>query len=140
MAPGGAVRGGSVRPWRRQAGERGKVAGRGRRGVGATDKRDRAATVLGGQWQGAGGREKSEVARRRADDMRARPAQCWAAWFEWNLMIFTDSNGFKNLQTLTEIEHGQEAFEIRVNFPHRNFSRFEIQFELKFREVSMGRI
>jgi hypothetical protein len=38
-----------------------------------------------------------------------------------------------------EIKYGWKAFEISINFPYRNFSKFEIEFELKFREVSMGR-
>jgi hypothetical protein len=58
--------------------------------------------------------------------------------------IFTDSNGFKNLKTLTdskitspplqkcEIKYGWKVFEIRINFPYRNFSRFEMEFESKF--------
>jgi hypothetical protein len=39
-----------------------------------------------------------------------------------------------------EIKYGWKEFEIRINFTYRNFSRFEMKFELKFREVSMGRI
>jgi hypothetical protein len=38
-----------------------------------------------------------------------------------------------------EIKYGWKEFEIRINFPYRNFSRFEMEFELKFRELSMGR-
>jgi hypothetical protein len=37
------------------------------------------------------------------------------------------------------MEYGWKAFEIRINFPYRNFSRFEMGFELKFREISLGR-
>jgi hypothetical protein len=32
---------------------------------------------------------------------------------------------------------GWKAFEISFNFPYRNFSRFEMFFELKFKEVSV---
>jgi hypothetical protein len=38
-----------------------------------------------------------------------------------------------------EIKNGWKEFKIGINFPYRNFSRFEMEFELKFREVSMGR-
>jgi hypothetical protein len=38
-----------------------------------------------------------------------------------------------------EIKYGWKVFEIRINFTYRNVSRFEMEFELKFREVSMGR-
>jgi hypothetical protein len=32
-----------------------------------------------------------------------------------------------------KIKYGWKSFEIRINFPYRNFSRFEMEFELKFR-------
>jgi hypothetical protein len=35
------------------------------------------------------------------------------------------------------IKYGFEVFEIRENFPYRNFSRFKKDFELKFEEASM---
>jgi hypothetical protein len=38
-----------------------------------------------------------------------------------------------------EIKYGSKEFQIRINFSYMNFSRFEMEFELKFREVSMGR-
>jgi hypothetical protein len=38
-----------------------------------------------------------------------------------------------------EIKYGWKAFEIRINFPYRNVSRFEMEFELKFTEFSLGR-
>jgi hypothetical protein len=38
-----------------------------------------------------------------------------------------------------EIKYGWKEFEIRINFPYRNVSRFEMEFELKFKEVSLGR-
>jgi hypothetical protein len=37
-----------------------------------------------------------------------------------------------------EIKYGCEGFEERRNYPHRNFLIFEMDFELKFREVSMS--
>jgi hypothetical protein len=37
-----------------------------------------------------------------------------------------------------EIKYGFEGFDERNNFPYRNFSRFEMEFELKFREASMS--
>jgi hypothetical protein len=36
-----------------------------------------------------------------------------------------------------QIKYGFEGFEIRNNFPYRNFSRFEKDFELKFEKASM---
>jgi hypothetical protein len=33
-----------------------------------------------------------------------------------------------------EINYGFEGFEIRNKFPYRNFLRFEVEIELKFRE------
>jgi hypothetical protein len=38
-----------------------------------------------------------------------------------------------------EIKYGWIEFEIRINFSYRNVSRFEMEFELKFRKVSVGR-
>jgi hypothetical protein len=38
-----------------------------------------------------------------------------------------------------EIKYGWKAFKIRINFSYRNFSRFKIEFKLKFREFSVGR-
>jgi hypothetical protein len=43
----------------------------------------------------------SEAARRRDGDRWARPAQCRVARFVIDSTIFTDSNGFKNFQILT---------------------------------------
>jgi hypothetical protein len=34
-----------------------------------------------------------------------------------------------------QIKYGWKEIEIRNNFPYRNVSRFEIKFELKFREL-----
>jgi hypothetical protein len=39
-----------------------------------------------------------------------------------------------------EIKYGWKEFEIRINLPYRNFSRFGMEFELKVRELSVGRI
>jgi hypothetical protein len=38
-----------------------------------------------------------------------------------------------------EIKYGWKEFEIRINFPYMNFSKCQKEFELKFREISMGR-
>jgi hypothetical protein len=37
-----------------------------------------------------------------------------------------------------EIKYGWKVFEIKNNFPYKDFLRFEINFELKFREASMS--
>jgi hypothetical protein len=34
-----------------------------------------------------------------------------------------------------QIKYGFEACEIRNNFPYRNFSKFSLDFELKFKEA-----
>jgi hypothetical protein len=39
-----------------------------------------------------------------------------------------------------EMKYGQKSLEIRINFPYRNFYRFEMEFEFKFREFSVVRI
>jgi hypothetical protein len=33
------------------------------------------------------------------------------------------------------VKYGWKEIEIKNNFPYRNFSRFQIEFELKFREL-----
>jgi hypothetical protein len=50
----------------------------GRRRCGAADRWGRKATGKGGQWRGAGRREKSEVAR-QGTDRRARATHCRGA-------------------------------------------------------------
>jgi hypothetical protein len=37
-----------------------------------------------------------------------------------------------------EIKYGWKVFETRNNFVHRNFFRFLMYFDLKFREASMS--
>jgi hypothetical protein len=37
-----------------------------------------------------------------------------------------------------ELKYGWKGLEIRKNFSYINFSRFEMEFELKFKEVSMS--
>jgi hypothetical protein len=37
-----------------------------------------------------------------------------------------------------EIKYGWKVFEIRNNIPYSSFFRFEMKFELKFREASMS--
>jgi hypothetical protein len=52
----------------------------------------------------------------------------------------------KSIQTKTdppvpqkfELKYCCREFEVRNNFPYKCFLRFEMDFELKFREVSMG--
>jgi hypothetical protein len=96
MALGGAVRGGSMLSGQRRAGEHGRAAGRGRRGM--ADRWGRAAMRPVGQRRGAGEREESEAVRWRGIDRRARPAQCRATQFEWiqrYSLIQTDSKTSK---------------------------------------------
>jgi hypothetical protein len=37
-----------------------------------------------------------------------------------------------------ELKYGWKGLEIRKNFSYINFSRFEMEFELKFKEVPMS--
>jgi hypothetical protein len=37
-----------------------------------------------------------------------------------------------------QIKYGWKEIEIGDNFTYRNFSRFKIEFELKFKEISMS--
>jgi hypothetical protein len=37
-----------------------------------------------------------------------------------------------------ELKYGWREFEVRNNFPYKGFLTFEMNFELKFREISMG--
>jgi hypothetical protein len=37
-----------------------------------------------------------------------------------------------------EIKYGFEGFDEGNSFPYRNFSRFEMKFELKFKEASLS--
>jgi hypothetical protein len=60
---------------------------------------------------------------------RGNGARWSVAWFKRHLPL---------LQKF-EIKYGWKEFEIRINFPYRNFFRFEMKFKLKFREFSMGR-
>jgi hypothetical protein len=36
------------------------------------------------------------------------------------------------------LKYGWKELEVRNNFPHRNLSRFEMELESKFEEVSMS--
>jgi hypothetical protein len=55
-------------------------------------------------------------------------------------------NRLNSIQTKTdppmpqkfELKYGWRAFEVRNNFPYKGFIRFEMDFELKIREFSMG--
>jgi hypothetical protein len=38
-----------------------------------------------------------------------------------------------------QVKYGFEGFEVRNNFPYRNFLRFEVEFELKCREPIGGK-
>jgi hypothetical protein len=76
-------------------------------------------------------------------DRWARAAQCTR--FKIEIRIQTRSNDFKfssNFDSFKtchpvlkklEIKYGWKELERRNNCPHRNFSRFEIKFELKFK-------
>jgi hypothetical protein len=97
-APGATV-GSAVRPGTAPGHQARAVALSRNRGErwGAADRWGRDELRAQCQGQGAGGRGVSDAARRRGADRRARPAQCRAARFEMDSMIFTDSNRFKNL-------------------------------------------
>jgi hypothetical protein len=48
-------------------------------------------------------------------------------------MVLT--KGGSTLLQKFQIKYRLKSLEIRNNFPYRNFSRFKIEFELKFREL-----
>jgi hypothetical protein len=88
----------------------------------------------------AGSRPTTEAALTSGVGSIVRPIRCS------NRIKFI-SNGFKFdsnfdrskmclpvLQKL-EVKYGWKELEIKNNFPYRNFSRFEKEFELKFREL-----
>jgi hypothetical protein len=82
-----------------------RAIGCGRRGAGGTDRWGRDESRAWCQRWGTGGRGVSEAAQWRGADRRARLAQCRAARFKMDSTIFIDSNGFKNLQTLTDLRN-----------------------------------
>jgi hypothetical protein len=53
--------------------------------------------------------------------------------------LFCSKGGPTKLQKF-QIKYGWNEFGITNNFSYRNFSRFEKEFELKFREVRMSRV
>jgi hypothetical protein len=68
-----------------------------------------------------------------------KPVQVHSNEFKFNpVQNFVQSKldlpGLENF----DIKFGCEVFDERDNFPYRNFSRFEIEFELKFREASLS--
>jgi hypothetical protein len=73
------------------------------------------------------------------------PAGC--TWSERDLYIFFQmkpnlfwlKSDFFKLEKF-EVNYGCERFEIRNNLPFRNFSRFKMDFELKFKKASRVRI
>jgi hypothetical protein len=158
MALGGAVEGGNSCSWWGQAGEQGRVGRCGRRGVtgharltGRTRvRRDPvSAAGYGREWRG----ERREVGRWRGINTRAQAAQRRAAWFKLGLNQNQNSNETKlisnsfkfdcfkqDLLRLQKFEtkYGWKVFEIRNNFNYRDFLRFKMDFELKFREASVG--
>jgi hypothetical protein len=97
--------------------------------------------------------KRREAGQRWGADTRARAAQHQAARFKhslnWNQNSSAtklSSNSFK-LWLLEigppgpqnfETKYGWKVFEIRNNFPYRDFLRFEMDLEPKFREPSMS--
>jgi hypothetical protein len=113
--------------------------------AGAADRWGRDESKAQFQWWGAGGRWVSEAAQRRGGNRRFKlsfkPIQKYSNgsnefWIPLNFGWF--KRYLPALQKF-EIKYGWKAFEIRINCPYRNVSRFKMEFELKFREISMGR-
>jgi hypothetical protein len=50
------------------------------------------------------------------------------------VLIKSDPTDFQQF----EIKYGWREFEIRNNFSYRSFSRFKMEFELKFRQILMS--
>jgi hypothetical protein len=51
--------------------------------------------------------------------------------------FYRSKNDFPELKKI-QTKYGNEGFEERNNFLHRNFFRFKMKFELKFHEASMS--
>jgi hypothetical protein len=66
--------------------------------------------------------------RKRADPAQKKYCKKIAFKMKPNLHCF--KSGLSELKKI-EIKYNCESFEIRNKFPYRNFSRFEINFELK---------
>jgi hypothetical protein len=54
-----------------------------------------------------------------------------------SLICFDPKGGLTRLKKF-QIKYGSKDLDIRKNFPYINVSRFEMEFELKFREASMS--
>jgi hypothetical protein len=62
---------------------------------------------------------------------------------EWEAVVDESRSGIKLIWTTNSIQtwkikYGCEGFDLRNNSPYFNFSKFRMDFELKFREASMS--
>jgi hypothetical protein len=118
----------------------------------ATDRWGRVTMGHGSQRRGVGGRGVSEVAGyQQAGSAGTVPGSAVQTQFQTDSKYSNGSNEirippnfgwFKRylpaLQNF-EIKYGWKSFEISINISYLNFSKFKNEFELKFKEVSMGR-
>jgi hypothetical protein len=142
---------GAVAPGRSDSSRRRTSRGRGGRVRTGEAAGTRNAGTMADKWGvttegpvGSGWVREGEAARRDADT-QTRQHSAGRREFKWDSKQFqTDSN---LPQTLTdpkgaflcsiklEIKYGWKDLETRNNFHYRNFSRFEMEFELKIRKL-----
>jgi hypothetical protein len=103
------------------------------------DRRDRVTVGLGGQRLGAG-RARRSAALTRGPGSTVPPdsvlnrIKSISNGFKFALNFDRSKRCFSLLQKF-QIKYIWKELEIRNNLSYRNFSRFEIEFELKFREL-----
>jgi hypothetical protein len=100
--------------------------GEGTRVADAWDQGEVGPGVSGGVWERA---KRREAGRRRGADTWARAAQRRVMQFKLSIQNLK----FLGLQKF-KTKYGWKVFEIRNNFPYRDFLIFRMDFELKFRE------
>jgi hypothetical protein len=124
---GGGGRSGATHAW--QAQERGR---------GPADDTDPDASGVGGAGLIHAAREQRRGRERERDetDMCAQEFKLNFGNLKSNQTCF-DQKGLWHAQKF-EIKYGSKGFEEGINFPYRSFLRFEMDFELKFGELSMS--
>jgi hypothetical protein len=64
-----------------------------------------------------------------------RPIKIFDFFFKFHPHLIRSKIDLNKLENF-EIKYVAIGFELRNNFPYSNFSRFEMEFELKFRDSS----
>jgi hypothetical protein len=107
------------------------------RGRGPADDTDPDASGVGGAGLIHAAREQRRGRERERDetDMCAQEFKLNFGNLKSNQTCF-DQKGLWHAQKF-EIKYGSKGFEEGINFPYRSFLRFEMDFELKFGELSI---